>query len=912
MVLDVSTAEELIQEHRWLDAESTLVENLQGQPEAVDARAALARVKLALGNPNAALELLSPCRDHIQCAGLYWCARVRVATTNHQAAATVQEALQTSAMPAHVIEEWRMITSGLITAGWHDEARAWLLALGPWANGLSLEPYWNGTQKARDLRDGGLDALTARAVLHPAPFFQTKAKQLNRQITQTWLQGLPPRPNPWPGPRRRWLLCGDRGLPQCWLYRVQQKQEQLQALGGEAQLLERQELQQLHNSTSLAARLQGVEGLLIQRLKAEASVIELIAEARRQGIPVVVDLDDLLFDPEHAPPPLANYAGSITPEQHRRFQATQPQLEATLAAADLLLFSTAEIAERWQRYRRARDIPSVPVQLWPNLIPAPLQAAWRQPQIRQLRQRSGRLRLVVASASTPHLLAWHQQLVPALVELMQQHPRLQLDLLGSVPLAAPLEPFRQRIRCRGHSDFSTYLQRLAEADIGLMVLEPGPFTDAKSPNRWMECSLMGLATVLSPIRSCTDLLEHGVHTRFASQPQDWVEQINQLLRHPRQRLQLVQQAQQLAWQQLRQEHAAALWAPLLQAQTTAPRRVLLVSEQISGAPLDPPDRLGRDLLRNLLQPPHQAVDWMVLGQPDQQSITAIGPTRHCWIAPAPDLNEPVKDWLMTHPPALIHLLRAGPLASTVATVARSLQIPTLLHLNGNAALAANSLLQTVTGCLSASPELLQYAEAAGARVHPPLVLPWQPRSRHQQQPRDQPHVLCLADGHWSSGLLTLQEALQRNEAPAVRLTVLLGSPKTPRPQPQHWGGSVVDWCAPATDQELEALLAHQDLLVIADQVHADDLRLARELVSAGLWLIASSSSNAAQLLQLAPCGTAVPAQDPDALIQALQHWRQHRPSPEPLLSFPSLETDLAQQLAPIHSGLRLESPKQTG
>ena len=169
-------------------------------------------------------------------------------------------------------------------------------------------------------------------------------------------------------------------------------------------------------------------------------------------------------------------------------------------------------------------------------------------------------------------------------------------------------------------------------------------------------------------------------------------------------------------------------------------------------------------------------------------------------------------------------------------------------------------------------------------------------------------MLCLADGHWSSGLLTLQEALQRNEAPAVQLTVLLGSPKTPRPQPQHWGRSLVDWCAPATDQELEALLAHQDLLVIADQAHAD----ARELVSAGLWLIASSSSNAAQLLQLAPCGTAVPAQDPDALIQALQHWRQHRPSPEPLLSFPSLETDLAQQLAPIHSSLRLESPKQTG
>ena len=909
---DVSKAQEFIQERRWWDAQNLLTEQLQQQPEAVESSAALARVKLALGEPTAALKLLTPCKDHSQCAGLYWRARVRAATSNHKAAAAVQSALQTSPMPAHVIEEWRMITAGLINAGWHKEARAWLLALGPWADELSLEPYWNGTQHDGDLRVEDLDALTARAVLHPAPVLQTKAKQLNRQITESWLQGLPPRPTPWPGPHRRWLLCGDRGLPQCWLYRVQQKQEQLQALGCEAQLLERQELQQLHNTNNLAEKLQGVDGLLIQRLKAEASVIALIAEARRQGIPVVVDLDDLLFDPEHAPPPLANYAGSITPEQHRRFQATQPQLEATLAAADLLLFSTAEIAERWQRYRRARDIPSVPVQLWPNLIPAPLQAAWRQPQIRQLRQRSGRLRLVVASASTPHLLAWHQQLVPALVQLMQQHPRLQLDLLGSVPLAAPLEPFRQRIRCRGHSDFSTYLQRLAEADIGLMVLEPGPFTDAKSPNRWMECSLMGLATVLSPIRSCTDLLQHGVHTRFARQPQDWVEQINQLLRHPRQRLQLVQQAQQLAWQQLGQEQAAALWEPLLQAQTSAPRRVLLVSEQISGAPLDPADRLGRDLLRSLLQPPHQAVDWMAHTAPSPPATAAVQPTRHCWIHPAPDLSEAVKTWLMAHPPALIHLLQAGPLASTVATVARSLQIPTLLHLNGNAALANNSLLQTVTGCLSTSTARLQHAEAAGATVHPPLVLPWQPRSRHQPQPRDQPHLLCLADGRWSSGLLTLQEALHRKYAPAVRLTVLLGSPQTPRPEPQRWGASAVDWCAPATDQELEALLANKDLLVVADQAHGDDLRLARELVSAGLWLIATSSSNAAQMLQLTPCGTAVPAQDPEALIQALQHWQQHRPSPEPLLSFPSLETDLAQQLAPVHAGLRLETPKQTG
>ena len=96
---------------------------------------------------------------------------------------------------------------------------------------------------------------------------------------------------------------------------------------------------------------------------------------------MVVDLDDLLFDPEHAPPPLANYAGSITPEQHRRFQATQPQLEPPGGSRSAVVQHRGK--PNAGSVTAAPDIPSVPVQLWPNLIPAPLQAARRQPQIRQ-------------------------------------------------------------------------------------------------------------------------------------------------------------------------------------------------------------------------------------------------------------------------------------------------------------------------------------------------------------------------------------------------------------------------------------------------------------------------------------------------------------------------------------------------
>ena len=67
---DVSKAQEFIQERRWWDAQNLLVELLQQQPEAIEVRAALARVKLALGEPTAALKLLTPCKDHSQCTFL--------------------------------------------------------------------------------------------------------------------------------------------------------------------------------------------------------------------------------------------------------------------------------------------------------------------------------------------------------------------------------------------------------------------------------------------------------------------------------------------------------------------------------------------------------------------------------------------------------------------------------------------------------------------------------------------------------------------------------------------------------------------------------------------------------------------------------------------------------------------------
>ena len=160
---------------------------------------------------------------------------------------------------------------------------------------------------------------------------------------------------------------------------------------------------------------------------------------------------------------------------------------------------------------------------------------------------------------------------------------------------------------------------------------------------------------------------------------------------------------------------------------------------------------------------------------------------------------------MTHPPAPIHLLGQDPASTGAIGPQPSDPHPPASEQQrrtGRQLTTANG-----DGLPERLPRTAPICRGGRSQSPPAPRSALEPRSRHQQQPRDQPHVLCLADGHWSSGLPTLQEALQRNEAPAVRSPCCL-APKTPRPQPQHWGQC---WDgAPATDQELEALLAHQD------------------------------------------------------------------------------------------------------
>jgi glycosyltransferase involved in cell wall biosynthesis len=504
-------------------------------------------------------------------------------------------------------------------------------------------------QRWRGPLDRALEQLSAlvldrpnRLVAHPSTEAQALAMVLREQGLELLLAAnrrlaalLPPLPLH-RRPRRRWLLLASNDLPQCFLYRVEQKRQHLEALGCECRILLREELE----GWAWSEQLLWADALIVCRLPALHPVLRAIHSARQAGLPVLYDIDDLIIDPEHCPPPLASYGGMLNPELHRRFHLDVPLFAAAIHACDGLIASTTALAQRWQALQGPAPAPT-----WvlPNLAPPALLRARQEPRLLACGEP---LRLVLASGTTAHKQAWQDELAPALALLLERHPQLQLDLLGHLQVPLVLQGYAARIRCRPYADYPRYLQQLGQGHIGLVVLEASLFTDAKSAIRWMEFSLLGLASVLSPTATYRECLEPGVHALFASGREQWLEQIEQLIADPQRRLQLAREAQAHAQALFGPQRAEACWRPLIEPEGTArpapAKRKLLVPHVFYGPQLmGGATRVVWDQLQALQQ---QAGDaWQ---------ITVLCSDHTPWQGPETDAPEP---WCIDAPiPVQVH------------------------------------------------------------------------------------------------------------------------------------------------------------------------------------------------------------------------------------------------------------------
>jgi glycosyltransferase involved in cell wall biosynthesis len=237
-------------------------------------------------------------------------------------------------------------------------------------------------------------------------------------------------------------------------------------------------------------------------------LVEIVRQAKSQGVKVVYDIDDRLDSI-----PEGNQAGAVygTPEK-------QAEIVAMLKMADLVTASTEPLA-RHLRECGVENVRVVRNQMTANVAPR------RHPPNRAF------TRILWAGSPThKHDLAI---VAPAIRNILKRHAgKVRFTCMGErLPVA--LADCYDYVDLVEPVDFAEYHDKIASiaADFGIAPLQVNPFNDSKSAIKALEYASAGYPMLLSPVGEYPHIVEGGFPAELVADDQ-WEEAIERMIAMP--------------------------------------------------------------------------------------------------------------------------------------------------------------------------------------------------------------------------------------------------------------------------------------------------------------------------------------------------------------------------------------------
>ena len=740
--------------------------------------------------------------------------------------------------------------------------------------------------------------------------------------------------------RRRVLFWGSKGLFQCYQYRVCQKLAQAGALDIEVDYLDLTELNppptaktepEAPKAPDWRRRLMGAAVLYACRVPATPEYMPVFAYARALGIPVIYDIDDLLFDPEVFPPPLHTYAGTIDEETHRRLALDNPFFLEGLRFADQVTVSTAALAREVARHVDA----SVPVTVLPNLLDDTLAAEARSGQ--QPRARNDEdVVIFYGSATKAHKEEVYRIFLPAVLQVLDTHPQARLELVGFFEDLPDALLLSGRIRIEPPTpDFAAYLARLREADISISVLEESRSTDVKSEIKWLEAAVYGIPSVVSPTATYREALTEGKDVLFARDVAEWAAQLGRLVEDASLRERIGKAAREHALERFGPEQGLKILGdilePLLPAPQPRPRkRVLLANVYYHPQSIGGATRVVEAQVRGIREQMAEDFEVFVLttnNDPDPQRphsvtqywhedvlVTALEIPRREWPqAEDPEVEAFCREFLKTYQIDLVHAHCIQVLTSSVLVAARAMGIPYIVTLhdgwwlsryiflvdeNGELvdhrdplsggtlgvgerpklmarAQRLRSVLRGAGRLLAVSHKFAEVYREAGFKnveVHENFsVLPeLLPRPRTVRKAGDTIVVGFIGGLSRHKGYHLVRRAIEEGGFPNMQVVVVDHGLERGEHYRMEWGDTPVEFIGRHHQSEVAALYARLDVL-LAPSIWPESFGLVtREAIHAGVWVIASERGAIGDCVEEGVTGNVVSVDDHLPLMEAIR------------------------------------------
>ncbi|MEZ0449568.1 glycosyltransferase [Cellulomonas sp. ICMP 17802] len=312
--------------------------------------------------------------------------------------------------------------------------------------------------------------------------------------------------------RRVLFVVGIQGAP--LRYRAQLPAESLEELGIRTDVRH-------YRDPELVALAAVADAVVIYRVPATHEVLDLIGQVRvrERRVPVLFDVDDLIVDP--------GLRGSVhglegmSDAELDLWWSGVARYRTTLEACDAYVGSTEELCAE------VGELTGLPVFRFANGVGSALAQTSARALARP--RRPGPLRIGYFSGTTTHDADW-ALVEPAVVEVMQRHPDVELWLGGHLGTGPALEAVASRVRRLPMLPWTELPNRLRDVDVNLAPLVLGSvFNEAKSAIKWLEAALVATPTVAAPTQPFREAIDDGVTGHLADGHEEWVDALERLL-----------------------------------------------------------------------------------------------------------------------------------------------------------------------------------------------------------------------------------------------------------------------------------------------------------------------------------------------------------------------------------------------
>ena len=258
-------------------------------------------------------------------------------------------------------------------------------------------------------------------------------------------------------------------------------------------------------------------GFIFFRCPVTDTIKEFIAEAKSSNKTCFFDVDDLVIDQKYTDQ--IAYVQTMNQDDKALYNDGVDRMGETLRLCDYGITTTERLATELEQYTK---------EVFINRNVASDEMVYCSLKALEARGRDeNKVVIGYFSGSITHNEDF-EMVLPDLVALLKKHSNLYIKVVGILDIPAELSPFSDRILVTDFMDWKQMPYEVASCDITIAPLTKSIFNEAKSENKWLESSLVSVATVASNIGAFKQEMEHE-KTGILVDDGDWYDALDDLI-----------------------------------------------------------------------------------------------------------------------------------------------------------------------------------------------------------------------------------------------------------------------------------------------------------------------------------------------------------------------------------------------